>query len=339
MLSLIICTYMRPAAIATLLAALGTQRVVPDEVLIVDGSTDSATEAVVAAYQADTPMIGLRYERVPAKQRGLTRQRNYGIARACGEIIAFLDDDTVPEPAYFAEIVACFDRHPEALGVGAYITDELAWRQVGPSYRARAHEFAYGGWVCREDYRWRIRNRLGLGSALAPGWMPPSGHGRSVGRIPPDGADHRVEFMMGGVAAWRRSVFQIHRFSPYFAGYGLYEDLDFCVRVARDGPLWLCTRARVAHYHAADGRPNRFHYGVMVVRNGWFVWRRRWPRPAPLDRARWWAVEIVMGIYRLGAAVRQAPRRAALSEAFGRLWGGLSVLVSPPRESEASHGH
>ncbi len=328
-LSLIICTYCRPQAVAALLTALQAQTRMPDEILVVDASPDGATAAVVDAAAPAWSAGRLRYLLAPAAQRGLTRQRNYGIAHACGSLIAFLDDDTIPDPPYFAALLACFAAHPTAAGVGGWINNDVAWRPA-PAAAPRLAVFRYNGWERREDYRWRVRRLLGLAGTTQPGRMPRYGHGRSVGFLPPDGNDYRVEFLLGGASAWRRTVFDRHAFSTYFAGYGLYEDLDFSVRVSRRQPLYLCTRAQLAHYHAAGGRPQAFRYGVMVVRNGWYVWRQRRPQPAPADGLRWWAISLLLTACRVGDALRGPGRRQALAEALGRVWGMLRLLAQKP---------
>src|SRR5437870_2522442 len=120
-LSLIVCTYRRPAAVRRLLESLMAQTLPPDEILVIDGSEDTETETVARLFESSGSPAGVSYRRVPPEHRGLTRQRNYGVARAHGDSIAFLDDDTIPESAYFEEIRRCFRRHPEAGGVGGYI--------------------------------------------------------------------------------------------------------------------------------------------------------------------------------------------------------------------------
>ena len=114
---------------------------------------------------------------------------------------------------------------------------------------------------------------------------------------------------------------------------GLYEDLDFSVRVARRQPLVsLHTGACVAHHHAAAGRPQAFRYGIMVVRNGWYVWRQRWPHPPLGAVLRWWAVSLLLILCRLGDVVRGPQRGQALTEALGRGWGMLCLLAQKPKQ-------
>lgn len=328
-ITLIICTYRRPAAVVRLLESLLCQTRPLSEILIVDGSPDTMTQQAVEQFCLQRN-ARICYHHVSPEHRGLTRQRNYGIARARGAIVAFLDDDTLPEPDYVAELLSCFERHPDAVGVGGYIVGELQWRKVDRSGGQPLSVYRFGDWECREDYRWRLRKLLGLGSSLPPGWMPTSGHGRTIGNLPPDGADHRVEAIIGCALAVRRDVLDRHKFSHYFEGYGLYEDLDFCIRVSQDGPLYVCTRAQLSHYHAPSGRPNQFRYGTMVTRNGWFVWRRRWPNPQFWDRLRWWTITTLLILCRFGDALRGPRRPQALSEAIGRIWGLISVMRSKP---------
>jgi GT2 family glycosyltransferase len=337
-LSLVICTRRRPAALARLLKALEKQSEPPEEVLVVDGSPDDETEKVVLPLSERASLL---YFRVPPEERGLTRQRNFGVARCRGDLVAFLDDDTLPDPNYFQEIRACFERHPEAGGAGGYITG-AGWKRAALSAKTPLGVFRFNEWERREDYRWRLRKMLGLADSMLPGWMPPSGHGRSLGYIPPDGRDHRVEFIFGGASCWSRRLFHRGHFSTFFEGYGLYEDLDFCLQISGSAPLYLCTRARLEHYHEPSARPSAFRYGEMVVRNGWYVWRRRWPHPPPLDRLRWWAVTVLLAVCRL-IDLRGPGRFTSLQDAAGRFFSickilcgsgpGIASLAAPRKKS------
>ena len=325
-ISLIICTYQRPEAIKRLLKSIIDQTVFPTEIIVVDGSLDDKTKFSVneVSKQVSERLI---YVRVDHNNRGLTRQRNVGIKKASGEIIAFLDDDTVPDPGYFEHILACFERHPEAIGVGGQITTGLDWKPANLEKNPSFGVYRWEGWEKPESYRGKIRKLLGLASNLPPGWMPAFGHGRSSG-YPSNGKDYPVEFVIGAAFAWRRDLFSSCQFSNYFIGYGLYEDLDFCVRASRIGQIYLCTSAQLEHYHASGGRPNQFAYGKMVVRNGWFVWRRRWPNPKLIDRIKWWEISLLLAFLRLIDWRSQGTK-----EALGRFAGCFSILFSPPRES------
>ena len=141
--SLIICTYMRPGPLNRLLESVYTQTYLPDEVLIVDGSTNNETETLFL----NSNYKNLKYFKVSAQDRGLTRQRNYGIKRVFGdcEIVCFLDDDTLLKPDYFEQLLSTYQSHPDALGVGGLIVNEVRWEQVGDNYHPRLNEYVFDG--------------------------------------------------------------------------------------------------------------------------------------------------------------------------------------------------
>ena len=79
----------------------------------------------------------------------------------------------------------------------------------------------------------------------------------------------------------------------------MYEDAYFSIRVAKIGKLYINTAAKLYHYHDALGRPNKYHYGKMVVRNGWFVWRVKNPKPLLDAKIKWHAITLLLIIARL----------------------------------------
>ena len=99
--SLIICTYMRPKPLLKLLESVRKQTVYPDEILIVDGSKNEETEIALLHNK----FKNLKYYLVDEKDRGLTKQRNFGIKNVSNvtEIVCFLDDDTVLDDDYFEQ--------------------------------------------------------------------------------------------------------------------------------------------------------------------------------------------------------------------------------------------
>jgi len=80
--SLIICTYMRPQPLLQLLQSVKEQTQYPGEILIVDGSVNLETKTMLEQH----PFQNLNYFLVTEEERGLTKQRNFGIARGWGRI-------------------------------------------------------------------------------------------------------------------------------------------------------------------------------------------------------------------------------------------------------------
>jgi GT2 family glycosyltransferase len=326
--SLIICTYMRPKPLLQLLQSVREQSLYPDEILIIDGSVNGETQSIIT----DNFFQNLKYFLVPNEHRGLTRQRNFGIARVGldVEVVCFLDDDTVLEKDYFDQLLNTYKVFPNALGAGGYIHNETNWECIGQNYQPKINEFYFDGWKRKDGSRFVLRKKLGLDSDCPPGFSSLFSHGRSVGFLPPSGKIYEVEQLMGGVSSFRKVVFEKFQFSTYFEGYGLYEDADFCLRVAKIGKLYLNTTAKLSHYHEASGRPNQYQYGKMVVRNGWYVWRVKNPKPAVKDQLKWHSITILLTIIRFSNIFTTTKRKEAFTEALGRTAGWWSLIFSKP---------
>ncbi|SHG31028.1 Glycosyltransferase, GT2 family [Flavobacterium fluvii] len=327
--SLIICTYMRPKPLLQLLQSVQEQTLYPDEILIVDGSMNQETEIALK----DNPFPNLHYFAVPPEHRGLTKQRNYGVERIDNmvNVVCFLDDDTILEKDYFEQLLKTYEIYPEALGVGGYIGNESQCEFVGEDYQPSIDEFFFDGWKRKDGSRFVLRKKLGLDSDCPPGFSPKFSHGRSVGFLPPSGKIYEVEQLMGGVSSFRKEVFDILKFSTYFEGYGLYEDADFTLRVAKTGKLYVNTGAKLYHYHAVMGRPNQYQYGKMVVRNGWYVWRVKNPTPSINAKIKWHSITILLALIRFSNTFTTTKRKQAFTEALGRTVGWWSLWVNKPK--------
>ncbi|MBU2952137.1 glycosyltransferase [Tamlana agarivorans] len=324
--SLIICTYMRPVPLLTLLKSVAKQTTYPSEILIIDGSTNQETKTVLKANRFDN----LKYYKVEEKDRGLTNQRNYGVGRVSEdcEFVCFLDDDTILESDYFEQLLNTYHVKSDALAVGGYITNEVIWKIADE--QAQSNHFYYDGWMRTEPSRFRIRKIFGLLPDVVPGFMPSFSHGRSISFLPPSGKVYRAEQLMGGVSSYRKTIFESLRFSSYFDGYGLYEDADFSLRVAKQGKLFVNTNAKLEHFHDASGRPNQYKYGKMVIRNGWYVWRVKYAKPSLKAYFKWHATAFVLTTIRFTNVITTNKKQEALTESLGRVVGWLSLLFNKP---------
>ena len=318
---------MRPKAIVKLLGSVNSQTLYPNEIIIIDGSTDTLTQAVFKAEAYKN----LKYYNVDAIDRGLTKQRNIGISKvsANSNIVCFLDDDVILEPSYFEQIINTYSIYPEALAVGGYITNEVDWK-LSDNTNSK-NNFYYDGWMRNESSRFKMRAVFGLEPDTKPGYLPTFAHGRSIGFLPPSDKTYKVEQIMGGVASYKTEVFDSLSFSTYFEGYGLYEDADFSIRLAKLGPIYINTRARLAHYHDGSGRPNQYNYGKMVVRNSWYVWRVKYAKPSFKARFKFYATTILLMTIRGTNSITSQEKRKALTETLGRFVGLISLIFNKPR--------
>lgn len=327
-LSLIICTYQRPDALKALLNSVSKQTRLPDEVLVIDGSNDLKTSSILNSMQFPFPFS---YYWVEKEHRGLTKQRNYGLNRVADvtELVSFLDDDLILQEDYFEQVLITFENNEKVIGVGGIDLKENSYfeKEKGRVYNKFKY-YELDGWVKKEPLRYKLRKLFGLLSPLQPDIIPDFSHGRSG--FPPNGKIYQVEHFMGGIATYKKALFDKIKFSTYFEGYGLYEDFDFCVRALPFGNLVVNTKAQVWHYHEPSGRPNKYKYGKMVVRNGWYVWRLRFPQNSRTAIFKWHATELLLATVRLYNAIAGPSRKEALVEYLGRVAGWFSLWLNPP---------
>jgi len=326
--TLIICTYMRPNPLLKLLTSVKEQTLYPHEILIIDGSVNDETKAMIA----QNSFLNLTYFQVPKEHRGLTKQRNFGVSKAsaAAEVICFLDDDTVLECDYFKEIIAAYQTDHTITGVAGIAINENRWvkKQPNKTY-SKSKFYEFEGYVYPEGSRNVWRNYFGLQSNLGPGRMPEYSHGRTCG-FPLTGKIYEVDLLIGMSFSFRKIVFNSIKFSHYFEGYGLYEDADFSIRAQQFGKNVIATKAQLSHYHDQSGRPNKYQYGKMVTRNGWYVWRIKYPKPSWKARIKWNAITLFLAFIRLSNIFTHQKRKEAFTEFSGRMMGWLSLITNKP---------
>jgi GT2 family glycosyltransferase len=332
--SLIICTYNRPDSLIRLLSSVNNQLRYPNEILIIDGSINFDTKSVLD----QNSFTNLKYFQVGECYRGLTKQRNFGISKLDpdNEIVCFLDDDVVLTSSYFDNLINTYKEFPEAIGVGGYIIDEkIKWEEIRIENNISSSYYIYDGFYRKDSSRFLLRKKLGLlDHELSPTYMPEYGHGRSVGFLPPSGKTYEVETFMGGVSSFRKSVFEKLQFSEYFEGYGLYEDTDFTLRSSKIGKLYINTSAKLYHLHHFEGRPNQFTYGKMVIRNGWYVWRVKYPNPSFNNIIKWHLISFVLTLIRFTNIFNTSQKKEALTETLGRTIGWWSLFYNKPLKND-----
>lgn len=103
--SVIICTRDHPDTLRRTLRAVAQQQYAHFEIVAVDNAPRTTATADMIHHEFGH-VPNLRY--ILESQPGLSIARNRGIAEARGSIIAFTDDDTVPNPQWLTSLVSGF---------------------------------------------------------------------------------------------------------------------------------------------------------------------------------------------------------------------------------------
>jgi glycosyltransferase involved in cell wall biosynthesis len=116
--SVAICTRERPDDLVTALTAAVALRPAPAEIIVVDNAPATGrTREVVARF----PSVRYAVE----ERRGLDAARNYALRQAHTDVVAFTDDDAVPEEGWLGALLANFQDARVACATGLTLPLEL----------------------------------------------------------------------------------------------------------------------------------------------------------------------------------------------------------------------
>ncbi len=188
------------------------------EVIVIDNGSPDQTLAYLARC------IGVRTIRLP-RNEGFAIACNRGAAAARGELLVFLNNDTVPLPGWLAALRATLTNHPDAGIVGAKLLYPRGLIQhAGVEFNAQLASY---------------HRHLG-----APSNYPAANQTRAVAAV--TGACillRRAEFLaVGGFDERYRNSF---------------EDVDLCLKMLRQGRSCLYCAESVLYHHTST-TPGRF---------------------------------------------------------------------------------
>jgi GT2 family glycosyltransferase len=124
--SVVVPTYRRPELLGRCLGALAVQTMAPDsyEIIIADDAASESTRRQVEEF-AIKNACAICY--VPVSHaHGPAAARNAGWRAARASIVAFTDDDTVPDPGWLAAGVALLERDAELAAVTGQVIVPLS---------------------------------------------------------------------------------------------------------------------------------------------------------------------------------------------------------------------
>ena len=248
--SVVIPTLGRSDALSETLDSVLACDPLPMEVLVVNGAEDGSAARLVADF--DAAAIPIKHISAP---RGLTIQRNHGVAAASGDVVVFFDDDVSVGRDVFAHLGRAFS-DSDVIGATGRVVESDAGRLVGKEAGVKRYLFGGG----RE------------------GGFTRFGYPR---RIIAFDSEQDVDFMQGCFMSARRAAAAATRFDESLTGYALAEDEDFSYRLSRRGRIRFLPRAVVHHKNLGFGTRDRRAFGRQVVVNRTYLFRKNFRRTVP----------------------------------------------------------
>jgi glycosyltransferase involved in cell wall biosynthesis len=152
-LSVIIPSYNRAEILEKCLEALANQTISRDafQVIVVDDGSEDDTKLRVKRF-SDGVFSNFRYLRQP--NSGQNAARNRAIQEAQGDILLFINDDTIASPIMLEEHRIYHERYPEEnIGVLGRVT---ASPDVPPSLFSKLHlDAAFAVWEGKTELNWQ----------------------------------------------------------------------------------------------------------------------------------------------------------------------------------------
>jgi GT2 family glycosyltransferase len=216
--SVVIVSRDRPEALNRCLTGVSQLRCAQVEIVVVACPAGAAT----VSARKDASFIKL----VPFDEANISAARNLGIAASAGDIVAFIDDDAVPEPNWLAQLTAPFD-DPGIAATGGYVIGRNGL-----------------------SFQWKARSIDETGEAHA---IDIAGEQPTIPSVP-TGHSLKTE---GTNMSVRREVLQdLGGFDPSFHFY--LDETDLNVRLAQAGyHTMICPMAQVHHGFAASPRRDK----------------------------------------------------------------------------------
>lgn len=303
--TVVVCTRERPEQLRRCLQGLLTAVSSDEEILVVDNApTTDRTANVVAEFDGSTIPVRRVHEPAP----GLSRARNAALRAATGDVVVYLDDDTVPEVGWTVPLREAFAGNPSvAIATGLVPPAQLdtAGQQLFQDRLHWSDEFS------PEVYSYANRGRLGPLFPFAAGRF---GTGANM-------------------AVRRRALSEVGGFDEHL-GAGTAsrggEDLEMFVRCLRHNwSLAYVPESVVWHVHASDlgqVRRNVFGYGSGVTAYLTAVLTQ--PRRRELLWSVGWGLRYAIAERRRSSKSDTPANDLPTQEILGFLWGPPAYLLS-----------
>ena len=299
--SVVVVSRGRPDLLKRCLTGLSQLQYDPFEIVVVADPEGMAAARTLPFADA--------LKQVVFDQPNISAARNLGIVEAAGDVVAFIDDDAVPEPQWLRHLAAPFAR-AEVAAAGGFVRG-----RNGISFQWRAQSLDPLGWA----------HPLDVDAARASVMHPPKGRA-----IKTEGTNMAV----------RRSVLvDLGGFDPAFAYF--LDETDLNMRLGRAGHATaIVPLAEVHHGYAANAQrdAHRVPRDLFEIGASWAVFQRKHV-PETERRAQWQEIRQAERRRLIGHMVQGGLEPRAVRRLMGRLEEGYAAgkLRSMPPRGLAAH--
>ncbi len=248
-ISVVISTLHRADSLRLTLAALQFQRHRDFEVVVVEGPSEVGWGRIATEQHRWV-------QRVSCPEANLARSRNLGIAAASGEVVAFVDDDAVPEPRWLTELAVAYE-DTRVAGAGGIVLDSAGMQP---------------------QYEYALCDRLG---------HPSFDCRRPAARETTPGADPFLYLQGTNMSFRREMLIAIGGFDEQLVY--LYDDVDVCLRMIDAGALLVALDGAAVHHRCLASpvrRADGLIYDPFAIAQGrtYFAFRHG-PSPTAAERS------------------------------------------------------
>jgi GT2 family glycosyltransferase len=236
-----VVTHDRPSCVDRLLERLRTQTLHPEEVIVVNNGPNDCTTAVVREHDGSYNDAGIDLRLYERDDINLPAGRNVALEATTGDVICFLDDDTVPAESWLEGISWGYERD-DVSGVG------------GPSIAVDRTL------TPRDELETDARNlnrldRYGEVQDASRNWIPPY--------------PVVTDLLQGSNMSFEKKTLEsIGGFDPGYHGYPLFEDTDVMAKYKKRGEtLVYHPDALVYHERVARDDSTQYWYWYWYARN------------------------------------------------------------------------
>src|SRR5579859_991644 len=229
--SIVINTDNRADSLARTLQSLSYLDYPDFEVCVVRGPTPDGTEKVLEPWRG-------KVKSAQCAARNLAVSRNIGIALSAGDIVAFIDDDAVPEAEWLRDLAAAYEA-PEIQAAGGFVLDQTG-----------------------VDFQWRYSTTNRLGETEVK-WD------RATPELNVRGTPNFPALLGTNCSFRRQTLLELGGFDEEYEYF--LEETDLCCRlIDRGGKIAQVAGAYVHHLLAPGGRrteQRRLRYWYPTIKN------------------------------------------------------------------------